>query len=186
MTRLVAFRYSFCMVESDKTFCARHPRVETGLKCGICGTPICPDCMVQTPVGMKCRDCGRSGSGTLFKVKPGRMALACIIAAAAGAAAGLLGMFGFLVVFISFPYGYFAGSMILKASGMKRGRKLEIAAGVFMAIGGLAVKLIPLLLILLSGVNGATRLGLATLLDPFFWAALGISTACAVSKIRYL
>ncbi len=37
--------------------CARHPNVETALTCGKCGTPICPKCLVQTPVGARCPSC---------------------------------------------------------------------------------------------------------------------------------
>ena len=37
--------------------CATHPDVETNLRCSKCGKPICPKCMVQTPVGAKCPDC---------------------------------------------------------------------------------------------------------------------------------
>ena len=39
--------------------CATHPEVETSLRCGKCGKPICPKCLVQTPVGARCRDCAR-------------------------------------------------------------------------------------------------------------------------------
>ncbi len=39
--------------------CANHPKVETGVSCSNCGKPICPDCMVPAPVGIKCRDCAR-------------------------------------------------------------------------------------------------------------------------------
>lgn len=39
--------------------CAAHPDVETNLRCGKCGTPICPKCMVTTPVGARCRECAR-------------------------------------------------------------------------------------------------------------------------------
>ena len=39
--------------------CATHPDTETNLKCGKCGKPICPKCMVQTPVGARCRECAR-------------------------------------------------------------------------------------------------------------------------------
>ena len=37
--------------------CATHPEVDTNLSCGKCGKPICPKCMVQTPVGFRCREC---------------------------------------------------------------------------------------------------------------------------------
>jgi membrane associated rhomboid family serine protease len=39
--------------------CYRHPTRETGVSCSSCGRPICPDCMVTTPVGMRCPDCAR-------------------------------------------------------------------------------------------------------------------------------
>ncbi|WJW66975.1 hypothetical protein OZ401_000221 [Candidatus Chlorohelix allophototropha] len=47
-------------INVDTTFCKRHPTIETGLKCGRCGTPICPRCMVYTPVGVRCPDCART------------------------------------------------------------------------------------------------------------------------------
>jgi hypothetical protein len=47
-------------INVDTTFCSRHPKVETGLKCGRCGTPICPRCMVYTPVGIRCPDCANT------------------------------------------------------------------------------------------------------------------------------
>ncbi len=31
--------------------CATHPEVDTNLRCGKCGKPICLRCLVQTPVG---------------------------------------------------------------------------------------------------------------------------------------
>src|SRR4030042_1875547 len=37
--------------------CTRDPEVETSLTCGRCGTPICPRCLVQTPVGARCQKC---------------------------------------------------------------------------------------------------------------------------------
>ena len=39
--------------------CALHPDVETNLRCGKCEKPICPRCMVQTPVGARCKECAR-------------------------------------------------------------------------------------------------------------------------------
>jgi len=36
--------------------CYRHPDRETGVSCSDCGRPICTDCMVFAPVGIKCPD----------------------------------------------------------------------------------------------------------------------------------
>jgi Tol biopolymer transport system component len=42
------------MAEESLT-CARHGTA-TRLRCAECGTPICPECLVKTPVGLKCPD----------------------------------------------------------------------------------------------------------------------------------
>jgi membrane associated rhomboid family serine protease len=36
--------------------CYRHPNRETGVSCAECGRGLCPDCMVFTPVGIKCAE----------------------------------------------------------------------------------------------------------------------------------
>jgi membrane associated rhomboid family serine protease len=37
--------------------CYRHPDRETNVACSRCARPICPDCMVPSPVGMRCPEC---------------------------------------------------------------------------------------------------------------------------------
>jgi hypothetical protein len=45
--------------ESGTLRCARHPNTETVLRCGRCETPICPRCLVATPVGARCPTCAQ-------------------------------------------------------------------------------------------------------------------------------
>jgi membrane associated rhomboid family serine protease len=42
---------------SDLATCYRHPDRRTGASCTRCGRPICPDCMIQAPVGHHCPTC---------------------------------------------------------------------------------------------------------------------------------
>ena len=37
--------------------CYRHPGRETNVACSRCARPICPDCMIPSPVGMRCPEC---------------------------------------------------------------------------------------------------------------------------------
>jgi hypothetical protein len=60
--------------------CAEHPNVETRLRCSRCGKPICPQCAVRTPVGMRCPDC--AGTRASVKANPAGVA--------AGAGAGIV------------------------------------------------------------------------------------------------
>lgn len=174
---------------TDTMRCARHPAIETGLSCASCDTPICPKCMIATPVGMKCPDCGRIKDSPLFKVTPSRFLVAGLAALIAGGLATLIGELGFFVIFVSIPYGYFAGSMIMKAAGMKRGRKMELLTGIGMILGAVAAKLLatlPASYHLGEHGGSAVAIALPLLGDPFFWLASIIATSCAVSKIRYL
>jgi membrane associated rhomboid family serine protease len=43
-------------MSEDTMFCYRHPDRETGVTCSECGRPICTDCMVFAPVGIRCPD----------------------------------------------------------------------------------------------------------------------------------
>ncbi len=177
------------MSTETSTYCARHPKRETVLTCASCGTPICPDCMVVTPVGMKCRGCGRNANSALTKVPPHRFMLAVGVSIFAGLGALVLAEVRFFAIFLSAMYGYFAGGIILKAAGMKRGRKLEIAAGVSVALGALLPKVGPYLLVPIVARqvgNTALRMNYGGLIDPYFWVVVAITTACVVSKIRYL
>jgi membrane associated rhomboid family serine protease len=37
--------------------CYRHPDEVTGVHCQRCGRPICPECMIEAPVGYQCPEC---------------------------------------------------------------------------------------------------------------------------------
>lgn len=37
--------------------CYRHPGRESGVRCRRCEQPICPDCMINAPVGFQCPSC---------------------------------------------------------------------------------------------------------------------------------
>ncbi len=56
--------------------CAAHPDTETGLSCGRCGTPICPRCLVQTPVGVRCRKCANVRRLPTYTIAPAQYASA--------------------------------------------------------------------------------------------------------------
>jgi membrane associated rhomboid family serine protease len=43
--------------------CYRHPKNETAVACSTCGRPICTECMVFAPVGIKCPECAGQPTG---------------------------------------------------------------------------------------------------------------------------
>jgi hypothetical protein len=117
------------------TFCARHPQVETYLRCGRCDTPICPRCLVQTPVGARCRDCANVRTLPTFDVTPVYFARAQAAALVSGLGVGavwaflLPHFFGlFFIVFLGFGLGWAVSESISLATNRKRGLGLQISA----------------------------------------------------------
>lgn len=58
-------RQFYYATETNVTYCARHPQVETLLRCGRCEAPICPRCMVHSGVGIRCPDCAANPRRTI-------------------------------------------------------------------------------------------------------------------------
>lgn len=66
--------------------CAYHPDTPTRLRCGKCGKPVCPKCVVSTAVGQRCRDCARARPSVVYETDTVTLARAL----AAGLVAALL------------------------------------------------------------------------------------------------
>jgi len=167
--------------------CARHPGVETALTCATCGTPICPDCMVVTPVGMKCPACGTAPVPRIYRVGPGALAVAVAVAAALGTLAGaflFVWRLGFFAVFLGPFVGGLIGEAASRAAGWKRGRMIATASAVACGIG--IVLLGPQVAVTLaSGSVSAAPAALALLVyRPFFLLFAGIAVTAAFWRTR--
>ncbi len=126
-----------------ETYCARHPKVETGLACGRCDTPICPRCAVMTDVGARCPACAPSRRLPQFEITP-LYALRGL--GAALAAGGLLGAawafivppgvsgIGFFGLLLALGLGYAMAEAISVATNRKSGPPLQVIAVLGIAI----------------------------------------------------
>ena len=76
-------------LELNMTECPRDQGVETNLRCGQCGDPICPRCMVYAPVGSKCPDCASIGGPVMFKVTQNDLIRIGIVAGLASLGIGI-------------------------------------------------------------------------------------------------
>ena len=146
--------------------CAAHPEIETSLRCGKCDKPICPKCLVQTPVGARCPDCAG-----LYKLPTYRVSVKYYLRAI-GTALGMaivggiawrlidsLIPFFILSLLLAPAVGYAIGEVISLSTNRKRGRGLATIAGIAVTIsylinilllGGLPFSLFYILLELLA------------------------------------
>lgn len=160
--------------------CARHPDVETTLRCNRCGTPICPRCAVRTPVGFRCPDCVRAQTAVFYNAVWLDYVVAVIIALVFSAGVALLAPIAgwFFMIFIAPAAGGLLGEIIFRAVRRRRGRRLWAVAGAAMFVGALLPHVVPALL---AG-------NLAVLLSPYLLLSVGLylvlGIGAAVARLR--
>ena len=126
--------------------CHWHPGVMTGLSCSRCSKPICPQCMVQAPVGIRCRECGKAAPMPTFDVSKTHYARAIGVGAAVAIGGGILwaalnwaialsvGFIPFINSLGAMGIGYLAGELISRSVNRKRGNGLAGIAGVSVVV----------------------------------------------------
>ena len=139
--------------------CATHPDVETNLRCGKCDKPICPKCMVETPVGARCRECARIKKLPTFQVSNKQILLsACVglvIAVGYGFLWGILGFYSkfiILNVLLGAGAGYCISEGMSRVINRKRGTKLAVIAAILVVVSGFASVFTPLGIIYSSSI----------------------------------
>jgi hypothetical protein len=163
-----------------------HPNEMTLVRCGRCERPICVRCMVDSPVGKKCRDCARSR--THISEASGKQVLAgflvgTLVAVVAGAV-----LHQFPLWILALPYGALVGEATLRAGRRSRSPAMQVAAGAAALVGSLAGALIA------GGFAGpgavpeevAGELIRHLLLAPQTLIVTAIAVAVAVTRLRFL
>lgn len=156
-------------------YCHWHPGVETGLWCSRCEKHICTQCMVQAPVGIRCRECGKAVRTPTFDVRPTYYARAGGVGVVIAIGGGLIWAL-FNAVFAGIPFlpslvaigvGYGAGELLSRSVNRKRGSGLAwIAAG--SVLGAFLI----------------SRLVHPFSFDPFGLLFLAMGVYAAVQKVR--
>ncbi len=108
--------------------CARDPEMQTALRCSRCDTPICPKCLIQTPVGARCKDCARISRSPIYTLTAGAAAKAAGASIVGGVVMGLIWgfvllpfSFGFLSIFVGAGLGWAFTRLLELVTRRKRG-----------------------------------------------------------------
>ena len=118
---------------------AEHNCGDCMLKCIDCDSQICPKCLVQCPVGNRCRKCTNRFTSHLLQVDTWSIVRALL----GGSLAGLLftglqqfvPLGGFYMLFIVYLLGTFVGNLIFKIAKRKLGPKIAISVAVGLLLG---------------------------------------------------
>lgn len=119
----------------ETTYCPNHPDTPTNLRCSRCEVLVCPRCMVHSPVGVRCRECGRGTRLPTYDVSRPLLARAILAGLLMGLAGGLVAglvvrelLFGLFYLAAMAGFGYLLAEVISLAADRKRGRTLQLVA----------------------------------------------------------
>ncbi|MDQ4077215.1 MAG: hypothetical protein M3220_13325 [Chloroflexota bacterium] len=127
--------------DDEILYCTVHPDRETVLRCNRCGRPMCTDCAVRHPVGLRCRNCVQETRSPIYQINTATVGRALIAATVISTVVGgLVLIFGGAIwwifwLFIGGAIGRGIGEVVQRAVPRKRGRQLQIATGVGMVLG---------------------------------------------------
>jgi hypothetical protein len=132
--------------DEPETFaCYRHPDRETALRCSNCDRPICVDCAVQSPVGIKCPDCARVPRAARGVVPTSGLVRGLLAALGASVVIGFVLTVvnvPFLGIILAYAGGLGIGELTRRASGGYRDPMLARVAATAAVVGMLALPVI--------------------------------------------
>ena len=128
---------------AEVIYCVNHPDRETLLRCNKCGKPICPECAIRHPVGLRCRECAQLRRIPTYDLSPRHYTLA-LAAGLPSATVGVIlgGIFSRFIwipliggLVIAFAVGLLTAEAISRATGYKRGVGLQVVAAICVVFG---------------------------------------------------
>lgn len=156
-------------------YCAKHPNVETNLRCNNCGKLICAKCAVRTPIGYRCKECV-SGQQKVFETAlwqdyPIAFFSAGLLAFLGGL---IIDQLGFLALFVAPMAGAVIGEVVRWLTRRRRSKTLfQLAAG-----GAALGSLIPMLIILVGWLLGVDALSTIWSLVWHGYYAFMVTSTC--------
>jgi hypothetical protein len=136
--------------------CAFHPGVPTVLRCGKCDRPICPRCLIQTPVGGRCRDCAQMRRLPMYEASPADLVRGALVAIGLGIAGGVgLGFFvvlfprlGLLFSFlVTLGLGYVIGGFFSDLMNRKQATPMKVLLGTSIVLAFILRSVFALILV---------------------------------------
>lgn len=175
--------------DSLESTCLRHPHTASNLRCGRCSDLICPECMVQSPVGARCPDCATIGRAPIFRATPVELivtvGLSLVGAVVFGAAYGVV-VWVLWNLPINFSIGNVAASLIIGLAGAPVGEFVRRAGKYKLDSRLRIVAAMTMFLVWVVGIIVSSTLGVWTglFINIVGYIGLGIGVYVAMNRVR--
>lgn len=173
------------LAEEEVLFCTVHPSRETRLRCNRCARPMCTDCAVRHPVGLRCRECVNETRSPVYQIDARTLLVALAVGLLLSTGMGLLVLllgrliFWFFWLFIGGALGRVIAEGVRRAVPRKQGRALQavvalsIIGGVLLAGAGIGLLLQGPLAMLPTALAGLFQLHVLIYLGTALTVAVG-------------
>ncbi len=166
--------------------CATHPNTETLLSCGKCDKPICPKCLVHTPVGARCKQCANARRSPVYEVSAlyyGKAVGAGLgLALAGGVVWALLRGVPFASLISSIIVGLAIGEGVSRVANRKRGVGLQVIAAVSVIASSFFGKAVQAAFF--YDLTGHTFRQYVLSVDVYMILFVGVGVLYAVGRLR--
>ncbi|MBT3555274.1 MAG: hypothetical protein HN926_05540 [Chloroflexi bacterium] len=169
--------------------CLRHPDIFSNLGCGRCGDFICPQCMVQSPVGARCPDCANIGQAPIFQLTHVEVVRSITLSLASAVVFGIayaVIVWVLWVLPLGFMIGNVAAAFVIALAGAPVGdfvrrvgkNKLDARLRILAAV--------TMLLIWIVGFAVGEMLGVwnGVFLNIIAYIGLGVGIYVAMNRVR--
>jgi hypothetical protein len=135
------------MPDTSEQPCACGSNIRTRLRCSRCGKPICPRCMVASPVGYRCPECSKVQRSVVYDPSVAGLLKASVVGLVAAVAIGFFwGSYPSWGFYMALLMGFGVAESIAWASNYKRGRELQ-ALSIGMATVGIVASRVTIALL---------------------------------------
>ncbi|MCZ6539985.1 MAG: hypothetical protein O6922_09210 [Chloroflexi bacterium] len=171
------------------TTCLRHPDIASNLRCGRCEDLICPQCMVQSPVGARCPDCASIGQAPIFRATPAELTTTIALSVGGAVVFGII--YGLIVLLLwNLPFtnqiGIVAASVAIGLAGapvgdfVRRAGKYKLDSRLKTVAAG------TMFLAWVVGITVSTSLGVQAWIftNIVGYIGLGVGVYVAMNRVR--
>lgn len=169
--------------------CVRHSETTSNLGCSRCGDLICPQCMVQSPVGARCPDCASAGQPAIFRATAGEFSTAIALSVVGALGIGVVYAVAVWILWVlplGFMIGNVAASFIIALAGAPVGdfvrrvgkNKLDARLRIVAALTMLGIWMVGFTVASIFGVWNGVFLNIVA------YIGLGVGIYVAMNRVR--